>query len=148
MKANRLRFEAWNGERMIRDGDMILPPHLQGWHPWTCFSGARVNSSGVEIWFYETRIEGATDNHFDHPTDIPFEVLRQSTGLTDKNGLTEVFEGDVCDEGGMTWIIRWSDEWARFEGYTNGGSACGLYEFYGVVIGNIYENPELLEPAK
>lgn len=82
-------------------------------------------------------------------------VLMQSTGLTDKNG-KEIFEGDVlCDEG-----LEQEDEFVYVTvSYKNGmwicaritNDDCGyggaLNEFaedYSV-IGNVYQNKELLE---
>lgn len=73
--------------------------------------------------------------------------LMQYTGLKDKNGV-EIFEGDIV-------ILCWSDEvgeshWGKviiknpFE-YTPEEARYFIYSDEIEVIGNIYENPELLE---
>ena len=76
----------------------------------------------------------------------------QSTGLKDKNG-KEIFEEDVVDYKGRKAIIKWHGSYAsfiyRFVDELNKRSAewYPLYLAYlkCEVIGNIYENPELLE---
>ena len=83
-------------------------------------------------------------------------ILMQSTGLKDMNG-TEVFEGDIvkfsdCDDDAYTTTVVWNKNYACF-----GLSFCGNYpvpfdyleEFHTElkdikIVGNIYENPELL----
>lgn len=80
-------------------------------------------------------------------------ILMQSTGLKDKNG-TEVYEGDIvkCSRG-CPHAIYWEKELGG--SYIGGMPAwylSGLREGYAwtgteEIIGNIYENPELLEGA-
>ena len=85
-------------------------------------------------------------------------VLMQSTGLKDKNG-KEIFEGDIlaveADDGVIILKVSWDDEHALFVIKTkkfNEETALAelvddnSYPFE--VIGNIYENPELLEDNK
>ena len=82
-------------------------------------------------------------------------VLMQSTGLKDKNG-KEIFEGDIVDYKGRKAIIKWHGSYAsfiyRFVDELNKRSEewYPLYLAYlkCEVIGNIYENPELLEDSK
>ncbi len=89
---------------------------------------------------------------FVHYNVIP-ETIGQYTGLQDKNG-TKIFEGDIAiihspnigdDEG--YFIIVWDDDSTRFvlRGET---LECDFEDFYSTeieVIGNIHDNPELLE---
>lgn len=83
--------------------------------------------------------------------------LMQSTGLKDKNG-KEIFEGDIlaveADDGVIILKVSWDDEHALFVIKTkkfNEETALAelvddnSYPFE--VIGNIYENHELLEDS-
>lgn len=75
-----------------------------------------------------------------------FELM-QSTGLKDKNG-TEIYEGDIVkniyDE---IYVVKWFDAAFYLEEKYNGGFDYHELHFEDnkKVIGNIYENPELLE---
>lgn len=92
-------------------------------------------------------VERDIDNY-----DFDEIVLMQSTGLKDKNG-KEIFEKDIVDYKGRKAIVKW-----------HGSYACFIYEFvdelknrtaewqplflsyyHFEIIGNVYENPELLE---
>lgn len=81
--------------------------------------------------------------------------LMQSTGLLDKNG-KEIFEGDVLaietDEGVTNLKVFWDEKHALFmfesEKYNEKDLLAELVEdntYPFEIIGNIYENPELLE---
>lgn len=77
--------------------------------------------------------------------------LMQSTGLVDKEG-TEVFEGDILHhqiQTEYTFIVKYDKDNARW--YGDGLSRTYRIDLmkhfmqYYKIIGNIYENPELLE---
>ena len=92
------------------------------------------------------------------PDDTPLGVygqvdpdtVGQYTGVTDRNGV-KIFEGDIVDGGDFSaeygyGVIRWED--GAFE--AAGSDVAGTFyeNYWGTdfeVIGNIHENPELLE---
>jgi hypothetical protein len=99
----------------------------------------------VDRWFI---VEGDFTNDYDIDCTIEVqkETVGQYTGLLDKNG-KRIFEGDVVAyrEYG-NFAVAWDDGAFQFmredtfydmlDHYTNG---------FAVVIGNIHDNPELLE---
>ena len=78
--------------------------------------------------------------------------LMQSTGLKDKNG-EEIFEGDIVDYKGRKAVIKWHGSYASFiyrfvdelKERVSEWHPLFLACYHFEVIGNIYENPELLE---
>lgn len=81
--------------------------------------------------------------------------LMQSTDLLDKNS-KEIFEGDIVDYKGRKAVIEWHGSYASFiyrfvdELQKRNTEWKPLYLAYMKceIIGNIYENPELLEDKK
>lgn len=78
--------------------------------------------------------------------------LMQSTGLKDKNG-KEIFEGDIVDYKGRKAIIKWHGSYASFiyrfvdelNERVSEWHPLFLAYYHFEIIGNIYENKELLD---
>jgi len=76
--------------------------------------------------------------------DVDPATIGQCTGVKFDGAL--VFEGDICvDEDGGTVEIKWNGDGFAGE-YASDGEQIPLMHFiYLKVIGNIHDNPELLE---
>ena len=75
-------------------------------------------------------------------------TVGQYTGLTDKNS-TKIFEADIVLVDGEYGVVGWDDEASRFMILVDGRIyAIALDRERGrevEVVGNIYDNPELLK---
>ena len=111
------------------------------------------------MFFHDSEIEEFELNDAlmnDYITAYPDEiVLMQSTGLKDKND-KEIFEGDILacetDNEVINLNVFWDEEHALFmfesKKYNEQEPLAELVEnntYPFEIIGNIYENPELLE---
>lgn len=124
-----LKFRAWDGEDMDNvgvsyDGRICW----EAMHETMCCSNEDIENLAEVL------------NH----EDSKKEIIMQFTGLLDKNGV-EIYEGDICEKRSKRGskkiaAIKWDNETAMFE-Y---GDECAFENEYMEVIGNIYENPELL----
>ena len=87
------------------------------------------------------------EGHEVHP-----ETVGQFTGLLDKNK-KEIYEGDIAISGTEEIyrdVCEWSDESSMFMWVSLPDRDITEYlnEYEVTIIGNIHENPELLEKAK
>lgn len=120
------KFRAWDKEHKYMeytDKNLVV-----------CFS-----DEGVEVTDHTT---------FSHScTSMQNYELMQSTGLKDMKD-TEIYEGDIVKNAyDETYAVKWFDAAFHLEEKYNGG-----FDYFGLhsgdnkeIIGNIYENPELLE---
>lgn len=78
------------------------------------------------------------------------ETVGQYTGKSVSTG--EVYEGDIATSIDGTFLVVWDEEKAAFmmQFYTYPNESLYLEEMWGdsKVIGNLYDNPELLEVTK
>ena len=113
------------------------------------------------MWFQDSRIEELELNDAvmnDHITAYPDEIeLMQSTGLKDKNG-KEIFEGDIITNGKDVMCMKRHNTLGFYieqKGEVEFIADCAVLEDFEEdakeiadrleIIGNIYENTELLE---
>lgn len=127
----RFKFRAWNkrDKKMIYNAEDVYDGSLSGW----CGVDKENNNDGWISCFGEYL---GRDEY----------VIMQSTGLKDKNGKL-IFEGDILQHPQLPHkvVVEWFQCGFWLNGYQNGAKrnlhdACKFYE----VIGNIYENKELL----
>ena len=78
--------------------------------------------------------------------EVDPETVGQFTGLTDKNGV-KIFEGDIIEHGGNRYSINYLPDYTRFSAVQPNNVFCVFAYQRGEVIGNIYDNPELLGGA-
>lgn len=75
------------------------------------------------------------------------ETISQYTGMDDRDG-TKIFDNDICEAYCNIYTIAWDDGNARYEARQYGCTMDDLDMFFASsckVIGNRFDNPELLE---
>ena len=120
-----VNFRAWDGGSLSR---MYSPEEVI------------VGASG--IWIVD---EDSDSNEWIINNDL---VLMQSSGMTDKNG-KEIFDGDILrsKNGTLNGVVKynsefgiWTNDLLWYNNFENLWSIADSRE----IIGNIYENPELI----
>jgi uncharacterized phage protein (TIGR01671 family) len=117
-----IKFRAWDGKQMYFSPDDVFVLDYKNW---------KLGEMG-----YGWDVDGANSDN---------GKLMQFTGLTDKND-KEIYEGDICntrdgdlltchDYNSFIYMVLFSEEHSGVNGYAQRDLE---------VIGNIYENPELL----
>ena len=119
----------------------------------------RGKSENTRDWVYGSLVYSKVENQYyiaEHDEDelqypVFAETVGQYTGLTDKNG-KQIFEGDIVkDIAGGIYKVVYDTEYMRFA-FEQDSIKWGLEGFDSImdfeVIGNIYDNPELLGGAE
>lgn len=132
----KIKFRVWDK----RNNRMIKPKKFATVIPVLDFNGNLGVMDTYKNWHWHGIVP---ENEYE---------LMLFTGLQDKNG-KEIYEGDICNcrEYECFGKIEWNEDNAGFYFYVvvegGGFDEERLYEYADEleVIGNIYENPELLE---
>lgn len=135
----QIKFRAWD----VADKRMVWHDYI--WNEW--WYGSPQGGNGKAVYF--------NDNRTINERLIAGFHLMQFTGLLDKNG-KEIWEGDILATKDVpnvivkfgeteTWI-GWYCEYVRKEGGTCHFNS--TINHTSEVIGNIYENPELLSGSE
>ena len=123
---------------------------------WCVAAGRFIDLNGFDIAFDGLSDKGRVYQAYEQGSIASYVVgeleLMQYTGLKDANG-NEIYEGDIIDVGGLkpcVCSVQWNNENASFCTYSDGVQSESLFgaDFGCIVIGNIHENPELLEKPK
>lgn len=126
----RPKFRAWDKARNEMNYKVMVGNCDTDDENWTC----------PIIWIEEKK----DWLHFDD-----YDSIMQSTGLKDKNG-KEIFEGDILGtkDGLLNGVIEYRSDLGMWTNslirYNNFERLCNVATSREI-IGNIYENPELLE---
>jgi uncharacterized phage protein (TIGR01671 family) len=112
----------------------------------------KVGEYFTAVFIVEHLTSGVWETHRVDP-----KTVGQFTGLTDKNG-KKIFEGDVVrhwngsEDGYDTGCVYWDAGYCGWRRTTDGSFHKGLVDTYRMsascdyeIIGNIHDNPELLE---
>lgn len=116
MSNRTIKFRAWDGEKLV------FPDY--------------VDRSGTAWWKENSIPERSTS-------------VMQYVGKTDSYG-NEIYEGDFIKVGQLkpVYVVIWDNEFSNFrmkDVSSESGYGFGYTNYNLKVIGNIYENPELLK---
>ena len=117
---DRFKFRAWDKEqgKYVDDDDL-------------CFDTGGTWDSVYDLLKFENR----------------FYTIEQCTGLKDKNGKL-IYEGDIVDDGEQYTKIIFEKSCFCYDSGNGYYDDLAFYHTHCEIVGNIHENPELLEDNK
>ena len=100
-------------------------------------------SSKMVEWVFKNGVLSA--RNLSRKRKIQELEVMQYIGIEDKNGV-KIFEGDILEYSASVWkSSRFRVEWSDRHGGWSGNGLFSEWSEHCVVIGNIYESPELIE---
>lgn len=133
------RFRVWHTElgRYLKDNEFYINPDGSVYSAFESYDNKNIRTNYIENFSRDDFDEG-------------YIIVEQYTGLKDKNG-KEIYEGDIVE---YDWYIR-NDKSYRIKErvvFDDMGARLGNDRIRNCsnveVIGNIHENPDLLEEKK
>ena len=124
-----IKFRAWNGREFIKD--------RYNHNHFISIADGKL----VQVQHDDVCAEGFV---YGNPEPV---ILQQFTGLTDINGVA-IYEGDIVRLFGFICCIKWENSDASFmavERHDSWAESGQEFSNNCTVIGNIYQNPELLK---
>lgn len=145
-KVREIKFRAWH-----KDQELMLTVECIDWVSKTCESDKIGYVSFKEgIAGYSENFGGYERTEEEYSCDLDEVILMQYTGLLDKNH-NPIFEGDILKwTNERDWVVYFIENECGFYAIQNHGShenSIKLGDQFNsfTVIGNIYENSELLK---
>jgi uncharacterized phage protein (TIGR01671 family) len=148
-----IKFRAWFNEMQA---PQMIYPHLDDFIYWDGLVAAQLDIcvyKNMEISYIPvngTRYPDQLGELSDTLWDAPNSTLMQFTGMKDRAG-NDVYEGDIIShqrESYKPYVVEYNERTGSFtaSGYginTNVGQCVSMCSL--TVVGNIFENPELLK---
>ena len=132
---NRFKFRIWDGENMIHESVRRKDKSEYGY---------AIDLSGILLSWDDTDYYPSVGDAEEEKEPGKFKIM-QCTGLKDENG-KEIYEGDILEIEVNILIVKWSMGEFFLKNMTHADNNLPIIDAgCGIILGNIYENLELLK---